>query len=137
MWGLCLQGQNAADDAQCLTPSSAARAGDNAKRAWAAAVGGDPSAKRAKIEPAPQPQPPFGATRVRAAVTEHMVRFHHACGPKTAQYIVLSCAPVQEMDCEFKMSYSPAFVGVVHSNILFHSALIHSHVHVILTRICD
>ena len=66
-----MQGQNAAEDARCLTPSSAAGAGDSAKRAWAAAAGGDASAKRTKTELAPQPQPHFC---VSAALTENLVR---------------------------------------------------------------
>ncbi|KAK9918231.1 hypothetical protein WJX75_002424 [Coccomyxa subellipsoidea] len=67
------QGQNAAEDAGCLTPSSAAGAGDSAKRAWAAAAGGDASAKRTKTEPAPQPQPHFC---VSAALTENLAAGH-------------------------------------------------------------
>ncbi len=73
------QAQTAADDARCLTPSSAATGGEGAKRAWAAADAGDAAAgrpvKRVKPSEAAPPArlPALSYNVTSAAMTQQAV----------------------------------------------------------------
>ncbi|BDA47021.1 probable transcription factor E2F8 [Coccomyxa sp. Obi] len=77
------QGQNAADDARCLTPSSAATGGEGAKRAWAAADAADAGAagrlaKRAKpSEAAPAAHVPALSYNVTSAAMTQQAAVSH------------------------------------------------------------